>query len=207
MTKRAELISYAISFTSFLLDSPAAEKIRKVILFGSVARGDFTDESDIDLFIDAPQEIEKEVEKIRSLFEVSQINKHWKLRGISQELSLKTGNLDAWQLKREVISSGILLYGKYTELPKDARAYLIIRIVETSKKAAQQVKLWRALYGYTQKVGKKRYVKRGLLTASEGKKLGKAVLALPMEKRRAVLDLLNKHKARYTLHECWSDAF
>lgn len=207
MTKRAELISYALSFASFLLDSPIGEKIQKIILFGSVARGDFTKESDIDLFIDAPQKTEKEIEKRLSLFTVSQANKHWKLRGISQEISLKVGNLNAWQIKREIISSGILLYGKYTELPKNARPYLIIRIVETSKKASKQVRLWRALYGYTQKVGKKRYTKQGLLIASEGKKLGKAVIIVPMEKRKAVLDLLKNNKVRFTLHECWSDAF
>lgn len=207
MIKRTELISYALNFTSFLLDSPIAEEIRKVILFGSVARDDFTEESDIDIFIDAPQEIEKEVEKVRSLFELSQANKYWKLKGIAQELSLKVGNLDQWQLKREVISSGVLLYGKYTELSKQAEYYMLITVNVKDKKAAAQVKLWRALYGYRQKMGKKVYHSRGLLAECNGEKLGKALIIVPMENRQKIIALLKKHRASYTLHELWSDAF
>ena len=43
------------------------EKIRNVILFGSVARNDFSDESDIDIFIDSTHNIEQDVNKILSI--------------------------------------------------------------------------------------------------------------------------------------------
>ncbi len=46
------MIGYAQSFVSFLLDSYVGGKVRKIILFGSVARGDFSTESDIDLFVE-----------------------------------------------------------------------------------------------------------------------------------------------------------
>ncbi len=53
---RYELIAYAMDFCSFLLKSEMANEIKKIILFGSVARGDFDSESDIDIFIDTEKE-------------------------------------------------------------------------------------------------------------------------------------------------------
>ncbi len=57
------LIAYALDFSSFLIDTAkVTDKIKRIMLFGSVARGDFTKESDIDLFIDTDEEsIEDEI--------------------------------------------------------------------------------------------------------------------------------------------------
>ncbi len=207
MMYKKSLIAYAMNFASFIVDSVVGDKINKIILFGSVARGDTTEESDIDLFIDAPENIEKEIMGQLALYQASQAQKLWKHKGATNELSLKVGNLDKWQLKREVISSGILLYGKYSELPKHTTYYLLLTLDVKNKKIAKQVKLWRALYGYTQKVGKKIYRSPGLLAECGGKKIGKALLLVPMEQRKPVLDMLKKHHVRHTLHELWSDAF
>jgi len=51
------LISYSIDFVSFLIQkTKSREKIKNIILFGSVARGEADRESDIDLFIDIVRE-------------------------------------------------------------------------------------------------------------------------------------------------------
>ena len=205
--KRSALIGYTMSFASFLLDSEVGEKINKIILFGSTARGDFNEKSDIDLFIDAPEEIEKNIEKILASFKYSKLNETWRLKGMKHELSLKIGDLSKWTLKREVISSGILLYGKYNEIPEKTKYYLMIRMSLENIKFSQQMKLWRNLYGYKQKVGKKIYIKEGLLKKLNGKKIGKAVILIPMENRREILNLLNKNKIRYSVNELWSDSF
>lgn len=205
--KRNTLIGYAMSFTSFLLDSEVGEKINKIILFGSVARGDFNEKSDIDLFIDAPEEIEKNIEKTLTSFRYSKINETWKLKGMKHEISLKIGNLNKWALKREVISSGIFLYGKYNEIPEKARYYLMVRMSLKNIKFSQQMKLWRNLYGYKQKIGNRNYIKDGLLKKLNGKKIGKAVILIPMENRKEILNLLNKNKIRYAVNEIWSDSF
>ncbi len=203
--KRNSLIGYALSFASFLLDSNVGNKISKIILFGSVARGDFSDESDIDLFIDSQDKLEKDIEKVFTAFKYSKINETWKLKGIKQEISLKMGNLDKWSLKREVISSGILLYGKYNELPENVRYYLMIKMSLKNIKFSNQMRLWRKLYGYTQKIGSKTYIGKGLVEKLGGKKIGKAVLIVPMEKRKEIIDLLKKNRIRYTVSELWSD--
>ena len=199
------LQSYASSFASFLLDSPIGEKINKIILFGSAARGDATTESDIDLFLEADEKIEKEVTKMISLFKASQAAQRWKLKGIANEISCQVGRLSQWSLRREVISSGIILYGKYEQLPENSKPYLLIILQNPKAKVAKQMQIWRKMYGYSQKVGKKRYRSKGLVEESGGKKLGKATLLLPMEKRRKVLEFLHKNKISYVLYEIWSD--
>lgn len=205
MKPRNSLIGYALNFSSFLVDSSIGEKINKIILFGSVARGDFTEESDIDLFIDTEEKNESEIKKTFILFKASQAEKTWRLRGIKNELSLKIGELDKWSLHREVISSGILLYGKYNELPKNIQYYLLVQLDIGKLKARNQISVWRKLYGYTQKVGKKTYVSKGLVELLGGKKLGKAIFVIPINHKKEIIEFLNQRKVSYQLNEFWSD--
>lgn len=205
--KQETLISYALSFSSFLLDSTVGVHIEKIILFGSVARGDFTKESDIDLFIEADERFEKDIDKSLLLFESSQVYKIWKMKGVEHAFSLKVGHLSQWKLKREVLSSGIILYGKNAEMTEGASYYLLIQLQEQKKTPASQMRFWRKLYGYTQKVGIKSYSSKGLIEQVGGKKLGKALFLLPMEKRKVILDFLAQNKIQYVAYEIWSDAF
>ena len=129
----------------------------------------------------------------------------WRLKGVPNDLSLKVGKLEHWSLRREVISSGILLYGKYNELPPNTHYYLLVRLDLTTVRTALQMRIWRKLYGYTQKVGKKTYLTRGLIELTGGKKLGKATFIIPMEQRKNVLDFLKQHRVKYLVNELWSD--
>lgn len=205
MKPRNSLIGYALNFSSFLVDSSIGDKINKIILFGSVARGDFTEESDIDLFIDTEEKNELEIKKTFTLFKASQAEKTWRLKGVKNELSLKIGELDKWSLHREVISSGILLYGKYNELPKNIQYYILFRLDIGKLKARDQISAWRKLYGYTQKVSKKTYVSKGLVELLGGKKLGKAIFIVPMNHKKEIINFLNKRKVSYQINEFWSD--
>lgn len=207
MMKRETLISYALSFSSFLLDSSLGSSIEKILLFGSVARGDFTKESDIDLFIETNPSLEKEIEKILVLFQSSQTYTLWKTKGVHHEFSLKIGHLEQWKLKREVLSSGITLYGKSIEKPETLHYYLLIQLQEQKQAAALQMRFWRKLYGYKQKVADKVYSTQGLIEQCSGKKLGKALFLVPMDKRKIILNFLNKNKMKYQVYEIWSDSF
>lgn len=208
MISRTALLGYALSFASFVVDSKIGNDINKIILFGSVARGDFSEESDVDIFIDCDDKFEKDLLKMLSLFRESQMHKIWRLKGVAQDISLKVGRLHEWKLRREVISSGILLYGKYNELPSGAEYYALVRIDGISeRRSAEQMKLFRALYGYKQRIGKKIYESKGLVVAAGGLKLGKGVSLVPMERRQELISFLNKNKVRYKIHELWSDGF
>jgi len=59
--KNNELVSYAMDFASYL--ALKVDGIDRIVLYGSVVRGDFDENSDVDLFVDSCEKIEKKVEK------------------------------------------------------------------------------------------------------------------------------------------------
>ena len=51
--KQSEVFSYVYDFISQILEKKEIfESIKRIILFGSIARGDFDKDSDIDIFIE-----------------------------------------------------------------------------------------------------------------------------------------------------------
>ena len=85
MLNKNELIAYALDFASYLISKVG--KIDRIILHGSVARGDFDEESDIDLFIDSREKIEKKVNKLIDSYYKTKKFKEWELKGVSNEFS------------------------------------------------------------------------------------------------------------------------
>ena len=144
--KKENLIAYASAFISFLLDNESSSSIKNIILFGSVARGDFDNESDIDIFIDSDKNIERDVEKTLKMFIGSEIQKRWMLKGLKHEISLKVGSLEEWKLKRSIISDGIMLYGKFKQIPDKVDYYSLISPSFSKLKRSQKVAIWRKLY-------------------------------------------------------------
>ncbi len=193
-----------MNFASFLLDEKISQGIDNIILFGSVARGDFDEESDIDVFVDTKKNIEEEVRKVMSLFNQSEIQKKWELKGIKNEISVKVGDLSKWRLRRDIITDGILLYGKFKDLAKDIEYYLLLTLSFRKFKQSQKVKLWRKLYGYKQKVGKKIYHSKGIVDISGTKRLENCLI-VPMKNKKEILDFLNKEEIKYSVNEIWSD--
>lgn len=202
--KRENIIGYAANFASFLLDSNTALKIDKIILFGSIARGTYDRESDIDIFIDTKENIEQEIKKTLYLFKNSEVQKRWELKGIKKEISIKVGELNKWKLKRDIISDGIILYGKFKEMPENVEYYLLINPSFKKFNKSKNVKIWRKLYGYTQKVGSKVYKTQGILEKLGGKRLENSIV-INMKNKKELIDFLNKEKINYKVTEVWSD--
>lgn len=194
--KKSDLISYSINFVSFLIKYI---KIDNVILFGSVANGNFDEKSDIDIFIETNQS-KKEIEKLLNLYEKSEENDKYKLIGIKNKIALKVGRLNEWKsLKRSIISNGLVLYGRYKENPTEMKPYLLFSISLGKIPRNKKIKLWRRLYGYIQKVGKKVYQTNGLVY----KKVGNGGFIINMEKEDEVINLLKKEKVEYGIKEIW----
>ncbi len=202
-----ELTAYAMDFCSFLLKSEIAKDIDKIILFGSVARGDFDSESDIDLFIDTEKEkaVEGTVKKLLKAFEKSDTFEKWRLKGLKNPLSVKAGRIENWELYRSVIASGILLYGKFEEMPKGAKYYFMLVLDFSGMERSKKIALWRELYGYRQKVGEKVFVSRGLLGEVGGKKLERSVIAVPADNKNRVLEFAKRNRINYRIIEMWTD--
>lgn len=201
--KRENLIAYSVNFVSFLLDN-LGKDINQVILFGSVARGDFDNESDIDLFIDTKTDEEK-IRNLFSLFKKSEIQRKWELKGLKHEISLKIGNLNEWKLKRSIISDGIVLYGKFAGIPEKIEHYALFNLSFGGIKKSRQVKLWRKLYGYKQKVGKRIYETRGLVKELQGRRF-ESTITIPNKNTQIITDFLKKEKIKYIATEIWSDS-
>ncbi len=204
---RYELIACAMDFSSFLLKSSIAKDIKNIILFGSVARGDFDSESDIDIFVDLEKgrSIGKEAANLLTAFEKSETYEKWKLRGLKNPISVKTGELERWGLYRSVISSGILLYGKYEKMPKEAEYQFLFVLDFRKMDRSRKVKLWRELYGYKQKVGEKVFVSKGILEEISGKKIERGVIAVPAEYKEKILEFIKKNGIKHNIIEIWAE--
>lgn len=203
-----DLFSYANSFVSFLLKNKEIFKnINQIILFGSVSREDFTKKSDIDLFIDLKKpnsKIKEKIETISKLFKKTKIAENWRIKGISNEISLKIGILEKWKnLHRSIITDGYILYGKYKEIPGDLKHKTVIILDVSEKTRNEKVKLWRELYGYKQKVGDKNYVSKGIIEKLNGKKIGKSTIMMPINNTPEIINYLKKNKIKYKIYEIW----
>lgn len=197
-----ELVAFASAFVAFVLPKI---KVNKIILFGSVARGEATAESDIDLFFNV--EKEEDAEEIKEIikkelikFQKSKIAEVWHLKGIKNEIRPEVGVLEKWKLKRSLIAEGIQLYGKYKELPEKLKHWTIFNITPI-KDIAKRNKIIRALFGRKEK----KYSTIGMVKKVNGKKLTTLSFAIPIENAKEFIDLLSKEKINYSFFELWTD--
>lgn len=204
--KGNELIAYALSFTAFLLrDKAVSEKISKIIVFGSAARGDFDEESDIDIFIETCLH-ERALQKQLDLFNKSKASELYRLMGLMNDIALRVGFLKKWKgLHESIVEDGIILYGKYEEAPKDIERLVLFRMSAGKKKVSLKVKLWRRLYGYTQKAGKKVYSNKGLLHELESVKISKGIFLVPFKNKQKIANFLDKNKASYQMIDIYKE--
>src|SRR3989344_5121575 len=197
-----KLIAYAQDFTSFLLQGLGddARKIKQVILFGSVSRGEADAKSDVDIFIDVMgDKAELKIKTIEEKFYQSiKYKKYWQLLGVHSELSCTIGKLEQWgDLQRSIIANGIVLFGKY--LGKAETKPYSLFIVTSSNTRNKNLSVWRSLYGYSQKVQRKVYLKKGLVQEYEGKKLGRGIFIIPIEHTSAIMAILRKNSFQYQI--------
>ncbi|MEK6890504.1 MAG: nucleotidyltransferase domain-containing protein [Nanoarchaeota archaeon] len=200
---KEDLIGYTESFISFVM-SEIGKSVNQIILFGSVARGEFDKKSDIDLFFDVKREdrlnIEENLKKRLSKFYKSKLFEIWKLKGIENVISIHVGVLNEWKLKRSIISDGIILYGKYKEAPENLKHYLLI-VNEPIKDIAKRNKIIRKTIGRKEKA----YTKEGVLKKANGKIISQRVIMVPIEDSKQIIDLFHREKVSFKIYEFWSD--
>ncbi len=195
------LIAYAADFASFLIARPQEtyKRIGKIVLFGSVARGEAGEKSDVDIFIDTAYEkkVGRDIENAKKEFyESVKFKKYWRLLGIQNDIRCVVGRLKDWKdLQRSIISDGIVLYGKYTSGVKITRL-LAILAWGAIKPETKRVLFNKRMFGYTQK-GK---FYPGILQKSGGEKLNNAVL-VPLENTRDTLALFRRMGIKAEIRE------
>ncbi|VVB60554.1 Nucleotidyltransferase domain protein [uncultured archaeon] len=200
---------YIYDFLSLVLEEEdIASKIKRIVLFGSVARGEADEESDIDIFIDvwsksSIKDVEQYVAEAEKRFYVISERK-WSLLGIKLPIKCIVGMLDddRWKsLRSEIISSGMTLFGKFEEKEEGWAHYAMVNYSLAGLSQAKKMKLLRKLFGYTGVKKKKKYVWHGLLEESGGVKLSSNVILVPVEKSRDVTKLLHSFKITPQIRE------
>ncbi|MDP2672944.1 MAG: nucleotidyltransferase domain-containing protein [Nanoarchaeota archaeon] len=204
--KQREIMAYTYDFVSLLLEKKEVqENLKKIVLFGSVARGNFDEESDIDLFIEVKEsadnkKIEDLVHKTVNIFEVF-AEKTWNLRGINLPIKFivaRENDPDWIELKEEIQHYGILMYGEYKE-HKDN--YALISYSLNKLKQNDKMNFLRKLYGYAVKKKKKIYSKSGLISAIGAVKTATNQILVRIEKIKDALDLLKEFEVPYTVRK------
>ena len=193
------LIAYSIEFVSFLFRTPAIKKnkIKGIYLFGSVARGDFDKDSDIDLFIDSDsKETKSIIEKALNKFYNSEDNKKFQLMGIENELKPIAGNLSNWDLKESVENDGLVLYAQ--SLSSGLRSYEIVTM-DSIKNIAQRNRVLRHLSGRKEK----HYNDKGVIKQLGGETLNPRVFIIPSENANTILRIISKENIKYQLRKIW----
>ena len=204
--KKETLLAYTYDFLSILLEKKNSEKIRKIILHGSVARGDFGKNSDIDLFIDTMDKdtVDKISKSSLNSFQ-SLVNKKWDLKGVDIPISVVVGDLNSskWKdLKEEMASNSVTLYGDSGIMPEKMSHNYIISYSMNNIRQNEKMKLVRSLFGYSTKIKGKTYVHKGLISKISAQKMDDSMIIREGD-LRTVLDLLKKHKAKYKIEDTW----
>ena len=190
--KNRNLTGYASNFVSFLLSSekfPAS--IKSIILFGSVARGDFHRESDIDIFIDTNTDIPKTKKVVEILLEEfygSKFCKVWNTLGVRNQIRVLVGDLEKSELKHSIISDGITLYSKF-KAGMEGGPYLLCSY-SPIKDSRKRMGIERKLFGYRAKG--KRF--NGIVDDFGGEKVSSRSFLVPLEAGRQIEPLFKKHR-------------
>jgi len=193
-------IAYAQNALSFVfLDSAIDNIIQGIYLYGSSARGELTEESDIDIFIDCNANKEIIADGITkaalSRFYKSKDFEKWELLKFNYNISFQAGELLKWQLRTSIMAEGILLYSKKAEvLPAERKVLFTYELPKNKKKYLHFI---RNLFGRKEKG----YNDFGLLGDISGQRISSNVIIIPKENQQKISEFMRKEKIDYSMKE------
>ena len=194
-------IAYVCNALSFIfIESTLASHIRKVYLYGSAARGELTEKSDIDVFIDCSAQHEKIIEQgakaaITRFYQSLDFKKWPHLQG-TYPITVCAGELNQWELKNVVETEGILVYSNTPFSGTGKRHSLFMFTLPKNKK--KYLSVTRRLFGRKEKG----YKDAGILGIAQGKKIGATVILAPSEGASMLCTFFNNEKIDYSFKEC-----
>lgn len=194
--------SYASYFVSYLLfNLKNSGDISKIILFGSVAKGEANKKSDVDIFIEVKRKtkkFERKIEKTTNDFYKSREALIFKSKKVDNKINVIVGKLDEWkELKKSIESTGIVLYGGYVSSGKvKGKKYSVFFWDKIGKNRGAFLN---KVYGFISK--KKKH--KGLIEILEGRKLGKSSIMIPVEHREEIIKLLKHYKVNSKIIEVY----
>lgn len=192
MMRSKDLIGYAVQYVSYIiynLEPSFSNSIKEVILFGSVARGEATASSDVDIFFNVPKEnkaLSKRLAELTTKFYTTEFYRLWKNLGLRNDIKPLVGILQNWNLKQSIIANGITLFGRYKSSITGGSPLVII-YWQPIRNQSKRVLLSKKVYGYSYKT--KHYP--GMLS-EKGVKLSSNCLAVSVEDADAVLGIFTQ---------------
>ena len=183
-------------------------KLTTAILYGSAARGELTEASDIDLMLifDVPHNPETggELEDAHRILGEIKTERRLQIIATNLKQALDPDFLD--NISRE----GLIIYGKPVILTTEnlqLKPYVIYTYTVKGLPQMKKSRLQRALKGYkvVRKLGGKVYKseKNGLLKTLQAKKLGKGVMMVPQENSKALEKLFTQHNIKHVKIKAW----
>jgi len=176
------------------------EDVKAVILYGSLARGEFTSRSDIDLFIlTTDDNTQKEVEdKVIELESEIGRNIQPTIRTITELQKTDTG------LLQNIFQEGKILYLKEpSDIPSaillQQKPFLIYSFQISSLPQKDKARFNRQLYEQT----KKDYKYKGLLQEIGGQKLSSGCIMIPHMQKETIEKFFRKFKVKFEQLKVW----
>ena len=176
------------------------EDVKAVILYGSLARGEFTSRSDIDLFIlttdgKIHKEVQNEVIELES--EIGR-NIQPTIRTIAELQKTDTG------LLQNIFQEGKILYLREpSDIPSaillKQKPYLIYSFQISSLPQKDKVRFNRQLYEQT----RKGYKYKGLLQEIGGQKLSSGCIMIPHMQKEKIEKFFKKLKVKFEQLKVW----
>jgi predicted nucleotidyltransferase len=176
------------------------EDVKAVILYGSLARGEFTSRSDVDLFIltteDKTQtEIQDKVIELES--EIGR-NIQPTIRTIVELQKTDTG------LLQNIFQEGKILYLREpSDIPSaillQQKPYLIYSFQISSLLQKEKARFNRQLYEQT----RKEYKYKGLLQEIGGQRLSAGCVMIPYEQKEKIEKFFKKFKVKFEQLKVW----
>ncbi len=199
---RELLIAYTFGYLGCLFSQSRIKNmpIKSIFLFGSVARGDFDKDSDIDIFFDVEDKYAETIESIikasEKNFYSSESNKKFLFLGIKNEIKPMVGDLQKWELKESVEKDSIVLFS--SSFSSGLKKHFLITI-KPIKDIKERNAVFRKLVGRKEKY----YKGGGLVKEIGGQQLDKRGFIVPAEKVNSVLNIFSKKKVDYFLEPVW----
>ena len=175
------------------------KEIKVVILYGSLARGEFASRSDIDLFIITVREIKDRVEEKVIELE-NQIHRSIQPT-IRTEKQLKT--TDSGLLQNIFQEGKVLFLREYFDFPVslllEQKPFVIYRFDISNLKQNRKAEFNRKLYGYRDK----KYTYEGLTHKVNASKLSSGCIIVPFSNKRKVEEFFGKKRIKFEEIRVW----
>lgn len=175
------------------------KEVKVIIFYGSLARGEFTSRSDIDLFIITSKDEKDKIEE--SIIELENQLKRSIQPTIRTEEQIKT--TDSGLLQNIFQEGKILFLRDYFDFPVsfilEHRPFAIYRFDISNLKQNRKAQFNRELYGYRDK----KYEYEGIIHKVDGSKLSSGCIIVPFDGKKIMEGFFKKHKITFEEVKVW----